>query len=105
MRVSMLEDNESGGAPIERPRDAADCTGRLAHARTGRDMKPAPRGFTLTELMVTLAVAGILMAGGVANMRTFVQNNRLSAPPHDPLRSFPMARTGSIQRPVQLGRR
>src|SRR5437879_8006196 len=103
MRVSMLEDNESGGAPIERPRDAADCTGRLAQARTGRDMKPAPRGFTLTELMVTLAVAGILMAVAVPNMRTFIQNNRLSAASNDLLRSFQMRseeHTSELQSPM-----
>ena len=61
-------------------------------------MKPAPRGFTLTELMVTLAVAGILMAVAVPNMRTFIQNNRLSAASNDLLRSFQMARTEAIRR-------
>src|SRR6266480_6471322 len=55
------------------------------------------RGFTLTELMVTVAVAGILAMVAVPNMRTFLQNNRLSAASNDLLRSFYLARTEAIK--------
>src|SRR5438045_7080259 len=55
------------------------------------------RGFTLTELMVTVAVAGVLAMVAVPNMRTFLQNNRLSSASNDLLRSFNLARTEAIK--------
>src|SRR2546430_13780162 len=55
------------------------------------------RGFTLTELMVTVAVAGVLAMVAVPNMRTFLQNNRLSSASNDLLRSFYLARTEAIK--------
>jgi type IV fimbrial biogenesis protein FimT len=55
------------------------------------------RGFTLTEFMVTLAVAGILLSVAVPNFRSFIQNDRLSAAANDLLRSFQLARTQAIK--------
>jgi type IV fimbrial biogenesis protein FimT len=60
------------------------------------------RGFTLTELMVTVAVAGVIAMVAVPNMRTFVQNNRLSSASNDLLRSFNLARTEAIKRQTNV---
>lgn len=63
-----------------------------------RRMKNATRGFTLLELMVTLAVAAVLFSVAVPNMQVFARNNRLTAASNDLLRSFHVARTEAIKR-------
>lgn len=59
-------------------------------------------GFTLTELMVSLAVAAILVTVAVPNFRTFIQNNRLSSAANDLLRSFQLARTEGIKHQLNV---
>jgi type IV fimbrial biogenesis protein FimT len=60
--------------------------------------KSRHRGFTLMELMVTLALAGVLLGLAVPNMRSFMQNNRLAGVANDLLRSLNLARTEAIKR-------
>jgi type IV fimbrial biogenesis protein FimT len=60
--------------------------------------KRSQGGFTLFELMITLAVAGALVVIGVPTMRTFNQNNRLASASNDLLRSFNLARSEAIKR-------
>ncbi len=55
-------------------------------------------GFTMIELMVTLSVAGILMAIAIPNMRNFLRNNRLTSGVNDLLHSIQVARTEAIKR-------
>ena len=60
--------------------------------------KSRQRGFTLIELMVTVAVVGVMLGVVVPNMRTFLRNNQLSGGVNDILRSIQVARTEAIKR-------
>lgn len=55
-------------------------------------------GFTLIELMITLAVAGVIVGIAIPNMRSFIQNNRLSSTANDLLHSLQTARSEAIKR-------
>jgi type IV fimbrial biogenesis protein FimT len=54
------------------------------------------------ELMVALAIVGVLLTVGVPSMRTFAQNNRLSAASNDLLRAFQVARSEAIKRQTDV---
>jgi len=55
-------------------------------------------GFTLVELMVTLAVGATLVGLAVPGIRDFIRNNRLSGGVNDMLHSLQVARTEAIKR-------
>lgn len=61
-------------------------------------MNTKTHGFTLVELMVTLAVAGVLMAIGVPAYQDFVLNSKRTAAVNDMLADFQIARSSSISR-------
>ncbi len=58
----------------------------------------ANRGFTLMEMMVTLAIASILLALAVPNMRDFVQNNRAVSLSSNFMSAMNVARSEAIKR-------
>jgi type IV fimbrial biogenesis protein FimT len=59
---------------------------------------PRNRGFTIFELMITIAVAGVLAAVAIPNMRDFIRNGRLTSATNDLLRSMQIARSEAIKR-------
>ena len=65
--------------------------------------KSGHSGFSLIELMVTLAVASILIGILAPNMRTYMQNNQLSSAVNDMLHSIQVARTEAIKRQIPAG--
>jgi len=65
--------------------------------------KTRTAGFSLIELMVTLSVAGILIAIMGPNMRVFMLNNQLSGGVNDILHSIQVARTEAIKRQLPAG--
>ncbi len=55
-------------------------------------------GFTLIELIVTLAVAAILITVAGPNFLTFIQNNRLTTQANDMVGSLQLARSEAVKR-------
>lgn len=55
-------------------------------------------GFTLIELMITIAIVGILMGIGIPNFQKFVLNNRMSTQANDFMTAIGMARSEAIKR-------
>jgi type IV fimbrial biogenesis protein FimT len=67
-------------------------------------MKQVSRGFTLPELMVVLALAGVILAIGAPNFNQFRANSRMTGAANDFLTSITSARTEAVKRglPVSL---
>jgi prepilin-type N-terminal cleavage/methylation domain len=61
-------------------------------------MKSRSQGFTLTELMVGLALVAIILAVGAPSFTEFRRNNRLAGISNDFLAAIQVARTEAIKR-------
>lgn len=56
------------------------------------------RGFTLYELMLVLAIAGVLVGIGVPSMTQFVRSNQMTAAANDMLTAIHVARAEAVKR-------
>jgi type IV fimbrial biogenesis protein FimT len=56
------------------------------------------RGFTLLELMVTVAVLAILVTVGVPSFRTLIQNNRVTTQTNELVTALNVGRTEAVKR-------
>jgi type IV fimbrial biogenesis protein FimT len=67
-------------------------------------MKRAQAGFTLLELMVVLAIAGVLLAVGIPTMSDFIRNSRITGAANDVMAALHFTRSEAIKRrmPVTL---
>lgn len=61
-------------------------------------MQQKDKGFTLLELMVVLAIAGILMTWGVSSFQNMVRNNRLTTVYNDFVAALHFARSEAVTR-------
>lgn len=65
-------------------------------------MKTRNAGFTLMELMIVLALAGVILAIGAPNFNEFRRNNRLTGVGNDLLGAVQTARNEAIKRQVPV---
>lgn len=70
----------------------------MAAKEYDNDIVPArlARGFTLVELMIAVAVAAIVMAYAVPNMRTFMQRDRVAAQSNNVVADLQFARGQAV---------
>lgn len=66
------------------------------------DVPTATRGFTLVELLVTMAVAAILLTVAVPNFQMFVLNSRMTTQANDLITAFNMARSEAVKRAASV---
>ena len=60
------------------------------------------RGFTILELLITVALLGILMAVAVPSFLSALQNNRMTAHANDLVTAFKLARSEALKRKVPI---
>ncbi|SET73573.1 type IV fimbrial biogenesis protein FimT [Marinobacter segnicrescens] len=59
-------------------------------------------GFTIIELMITLAVLAIILTIGIPSFRTLIENNRVTSQANTLLSAVNLARTEAIKRGTEV---
>ena len=70
--------------------------------RTRYPCRATRQGFTLMEMMTTLAVAGMLIATGIPSLQTLLDNNRLTTQANVLMHSIMLARSEAVQRNTRV---
>lgn len=65
-------------------------------------LSPRSRGFTIIEMMITIAVFGLLLAAGAPAMRTFVENGRIRAAGESLKYGIALARNEAVRLNTQV---
>ena len=65
-------------------------------------MKAKQSGFTLLEMMFTIALLAVIVGIGVPNLRDFVRNSRMTAAANDIVTDFNLARSEAVKRRVPV---
>lgn len=68
-----------------------------------RVVPSAARGFTLFELMLVLAVAGVLVGIGIPSLSQFIRSNQLTSTANDMLAAVHLARAEAVKRRLPTG--
>jgi len=65
-------------------------------------MNAKQAGFTLLELMLTVALLAVVIGFGLPNMQEFVRNSRMSSSANDIITDFNFARSEAVKRRVPV---
>jgi type IV fimbrial biogenesis protein FimT len=65
-------------------------------------MKAKQSGFTLLEMMFTIALLAVIVGFGVPNLRDFVRNSRMTSAANDIVTDFNLARSEAVKRRVPV---
>ena len=65
-------------------------------------MKAKQSGFTLLEMMFTIALLAVIVGVGVPNLRDFVRNSRMTSAANDIVTDFNLARSEAVKRRVPV---
>lgn len=66
------------------------------------DARISKRGFTLIELMVTVAVLAILVTVAIPNFQTFLMNSRMASQANDVITALNLARSEAVKRAANV---
>jgi len=73
-----------------------------AHHTSGQTVNQHEQGFTLIEMLTTLAIAALILTMATPSVTTMVQNNRLSTQTNQFVSAMTLARSEAIKQQVNI---